>query len=83
MERRDGASSPEPAEAEPSLTGLGVAPVRDVERGHEWTLLVLGGELVLVAPTRDVRRALDVSGVSRLLTIHDDATGPAPESTTA
>jgi hypothetical protein len=42
---------------------------------------VLGGELVLVAPTRDVRRALDVSGVSRLLTIRDDATGPALEST--
>jgi anti-anti-sigma factor len=110
------------------LAGLGVSPVRDVERGHEWTLLVLageldlhtspalgeaivrerergagrlvldlravtfldstalrvllvarsqlreaGGEVVLLAPGAEVRRTLDVSGVSRLLTIHDEA----------
>lgn len=114
-------------EPDADLAGLGVSPVRDVERGHEWTLLVLageldlhssqalgeaiarerergaerlvldlhdvtfldstalrvllvtrsqlrdaGGEVVLLAPTKEVRRTLDVSGVSRLLTIHDD-----------
>jgi anti-anti-sigma factor len=136
LEQGDGAPAARPAphdHGEPNLAGLGVSPVRDVERGHEWTLLVLGGELdlhcsetledalerermrgakrlvldlqgvtfldstalrvlltarsrlradhgelVLVAPTRPVRRVLDVSGVSRLLTIHDDTSGGVP-----
>ncbi len=126
-----GASRPE-GTREPSadLAGLGVSPVRDVERGHEWTRLVLagaldlhssealgeaiarersrgagrlvldlrdvtfldstalrvllvtrsqlrdaGGELALLEPTKEVRRTLDVSGVSRLLTIRDEIQG--------
>jgi anti-anti-sigma factor len=32
----------------------------------------VGGDVVLLAPTHEVRRTLDVSGVSRLLAIHDD-----------